>query len=73
MTKTESWSELGATARHEAGHAYAARETGLRVRQASIEPEEGTLGLLRHHPAGSWFQPDVSRSPETGIEWRPRS
>ena len=59
--------ELRATAYHEAGHAVAAFVLRRPIRTASIEPAEGSLGRVEHHPPGKWFQPDA------GVDTRTRN
>ena len=51
-----------ATAHHEAGHVVAALAQRVRVRGATIVPNEGYLGLVTHHSIFGAIHPDSDRS-----------
>lgn len=51
--------DLRRTAVHEAGHAIAAFMLGRSFRDVSVEEGDESLGRVRCHAPGAWFQPDI--------------
>ena len=57
--------ELRYTAYHEAGHAVAAWQEGIRFRSVSIVPKGDALGYVLHNRPPRWFQPDIASDRRT--------